>query len=178
MWLEVEVGPRLFVPPEDDSYSVDFVMEVMNRAYPGCTGMYLDRAGHMLAFMVEKVARGPASFKMLRSRPAKLWVNFPHGWDTPPGGELYASASQRLMKSWLDARGWRKRTGGENGCNCKNGLPLCTSLATSQLMPFLSSRRLHCQPLGWLVWPEVFQNGREMGPHLTFPHLVEPQVLH
>ena len=50
MWLEVEVGPRLFVPPEDDSYSVDFAMEVINRAYPGCTGMYLDRAGHMLAF--------------------------------------------------------------------------------------------------------------------------------
>ena len=50
MWLEVEVGPRLFVPPEDDSYSVDFMMEVINRAYPGCTGMYLDRAGHMLAF--------------------------------------------------------------------------------------------------------------------------------
>ena len=50
MWLEVEVGPRLFVPPEDNSYSVDFVMEVINRAYPGCTGMYLDRAGHMLAF--------------------------------------------------------------------------------------------------------------------------------
>ena len=50
MWLEVEVGPGLFVPPEDDSYSVDFAMEVINRAYPGCTGMYLDRAGHMLAF--------------------------------------------------------------------------------------------------------------------------------
>ena len=50
MWLEIEVGPRLFVPPEDDSYSVDFAMEVINKAYPGCTGMYLDRAGHMLAF--------------------------------------------------------------------------------------------------------------------------------
>ena len=50
MWLEVEVGPGLFVPPEDDSYSVDFAIEVINRAYPGCTGMYLDRAGHMLAF--------------------------------------------------------------------------------------------------------------------------------
>ena len=50
MWLEVEVGPGLFVPPEDDSYSVDFAIEVMNRAYPGCTAMYLDRAGHMLAF--------------------------------------------------------------------------------------------------------------------------------
>ena len=50
MWLEKEVGPGLFVPPEDDSYLVDFAMEVINRAYSGCTGMYLDRAGHMLAF--------------------------------------------------------------------------------------------------------------------------------
>ena len=54
MWLEVEVGPGLFVPPEDDSYSVDFAIEVINRAYPGCTGMYLDRAGHMLAFYSRK----------------------------------------------------------------------------------------------------------------------------
>ena len=50
MWLEIEVGPRLFVPLEDDSYSVNFAMEVINKASPGCTGMYLDRAGHMLAF--------------------------------------------------------------------------------------------------------------------------------
>ena len=50
MWLEIEVSPRLFVPLEDNSCSVDFAMEVINKAYPGCTGMYLDRAGHMLAF--------------------------------------------------------------------------------------------------------------------------------
>ena len=54
MWLEVEVGPGLFVPPEDESYSVDFAIEVINRAYPGCTGMYLDRAGHILAFYGRK----------------------------------------------------------------------------------------------------------------------------
>ena len=54
MWLEVEVGPRLFVPLEDNSYSVNFAIEVINRAYPGCTGMYLDRAGHMLAFYGRK----------------------------------------------------------------------------------------------------------------------------
>ena len=29
-------------------------MEVLNRAYPGCTGMYLDRTGHMLAFYGRK----------------------------------------------------------------------------------------------------------------------------
>ena len=50
MWLEVEAGPGLFVPPEDDSFSVDYAMEAINQAYPGCTGMYLDRDGHMLAF--------------------------------------------------------------------------------------------------------------------------------
>ena len=54
MWLEVEVGPGLFVPPEDNSYSVNFMMEVINRAYPGCTGKYLDRVSHMLAFYGQK----------------------------------------------------------------------------------------------------------------------------
>ena len=50
IWLGVEVGPGYFVPAEDDSCSTDFALEVLNHAYPGCTGVYLDRAGHMLAF--------------------------------------------------------------------------------------------------------------------------------
>ena len=54
MWLEIEVSPGLFVPREDNSYSVDFAMEVINKAYLGCTGMYLDRAGHMLVFYGRK----------------------------------------------------------------------------------------------------------------------------
>ena len=54
IWLEVEVGPGYFLPPEDDSYSMDFALEALNRAYPGCTGVYLDRGGHMLAFYGQK----------------------------------------------------------------------------------------------------------------------------
>ena len=50
IWLEVEVGPGYFLPPEDDSCSMDFALKVLNRTYPGCTGVYLDRGGHMLAF--------------------------------------------------------------------------------------------------------------------------------
>ena len=50
IWLEVEVGPGYFLPPEDDSYSTDFAPEVLNHVYPGCMGVYLDRGGHMLAF--------------------------------------------------------------------------------------------------------------------------------
>ena len=54
IWLEVEVGPGYFVPLEDDSCSTDFALEVLNHACPGCTGVYLDRAGHMLAFYGQK----------------------------------------------------------------------------------------------------------------------------
>ena len=50
IWLEVEVGPGYFLPPKDDSCFMDFTLEALNRAYPGCTGVYLDRGGHMLAF--------------------------------------------------------------------------------------------------------------------------------
>ena len=50
IWLEVEVGPGYFLPLEDDSCSTDFTLKALNHAYPGCTGVYLDRGGHMLAF--------------------------------------------------------------------------------------------------------------------------------
>ena len=54
IWLEVEVGPGYFIPPEDDSCSMDFTLMVLNHAYLGCTGVYLDRGGHMLAFYGRK----------------------------------------------------------------------------------------------------------------------------
>ena len=54
IWLEVEVGPGYFLPPEDDSYSTDFAPKVLNCAYPGCIGVYLDKEGHMLAFYGQK----------------------------------------------------------------------------------------------------------------------------
>ena len=54
IWLEVEVGSGYFLPPEDDSCSTDFALEVLNCAYLGCTGVCLDRGGHMLAFYGQK----------------------------------------------------------------------------------------------------------------------------
>ena len=54
IWLEVEVGPGYFLPPDDNSCSTDFALEVLDHAYPGCMGVYLDRAGHMLAFYGRK----------------------------------------------------------------------------------------------------------------------------
>ena len=50
MWVEIETSPGVYSTPKEDSYTVDFTINTINCAYPGCTGMYLDVAGHMLAF--------------------------------------------------------------------------------------------------------------------------------
>ena len=54
MWVEVETHAGMYIAPEEDSYSVNFTIDTLNRAYPGCTGMYLSEAGHMLAFYGKK----------------------------------------------------------------------------------------------------------------------------
>ena len=55
MWVEIDTGGGVHAAPEEDSYSVDFAIDCINRAYPGCTGMYLGVAGHMLAFYGKKM---------------------------------------------------------------------------------------------------------------------------
>ena len=59
MWVEIETGTGVHTAPEEDSYSVDFAINCINRAYPRCTGMYLGVAGHMLAFYGKKRTLGP-----------------------------------------------------------------------------------------------------------------------
>ena len=54
MWVEIETSAGVHSAPEEDSYSVDFAIDTINRTYPGCTGMYLGVAGHMLAFYGKK----------------------------------------------------------------------------------------------------------------------------
>ena len=54
MWVEIDTGMSGYAAPNEDSYSVDFAIDCINRAYPGCTGMYLGVAGHMLVFYGKK----------------------------------------------------------------------------------------------------------------------------
>ena len=54
LWVEIKTSAGVYSTPDEDSYSVDFAIDTINRAYPGCTGMYLDVAGHMLAFYGKK----------------------------------------------------------------------------------------------------------------------------
>ena len=54
MWVEIETSPGIHSTPEEDSYSVNFAIDCINHAYPGCTGMFLGMVGHMLAFYGKK----------------------------------------------------------------------------------------------------------------------------
>ena len=58
IWIKVEVSPGVYPYPEDDTYSPDFVMDTLNLAYPGCTGVYLANAGHLVAFYGKKTKPG------------------------------------------------------------------------------------------------------------------------
>ena len=54
MWVEIETSAGMYSTLKEDSYSIDFANDAINHAYPGCTGMYLDVASHMLAFYGKK----------------------------------------------------------------------------------------------------------------------------
>ena len=54
LWVEIETSVGVYSTSEEDSYSVNFAIDALNRTYPGCTSMYLGVAGHMLAFYGKK----------------------------------------------------------------------------------------------------------------------------
>ena len=52
----VESSPGVYLPPEDESYSADFVQDNLNLAYPGCTGVFLAEPGSLITFYGKKGA--------------------------------------------------------------------------------------------------------------------------
>ena len=90
MWVEIEMSTGVHSTPEEDSYSIDFAIVTINRAYPGCTGMYLGVAGHMLAFIERRQTLEQAFFSAKPSQPVKPSQTFPPGLDTLLGGECGA----------------------------------------------------------------------------------------
>ena len=52
--MEIEICAAVYTAPDEDSYSINFGIDALNHAYPGCTGVYLGEAGHMVAFYGRK----------------------------------------------------------------------------------------------------------------------------
>ena len=86
MWLEIKTSTGVHSAPEEDSYSVDFTIDTINHAYPGCTGMYLGVAGHMLAFYGKKtnpragllIGQAVATSKAITNIPT--WMGYFARW--------------------------------------------------------------------------------------------------
>ena len=86
MWVEIETSAGVHTAPEEDSYSVDFAIDTINHTYPGCTGMYLGVAGHMLAFYGKKtnpragllIGQAVAASKSIANIPT--WMGYFARW--------------------------------------------------------------------------------------------------
>ena len=84
--VEIEVSSDHFLPPKDDSISEDFARESLDQAYPGCTGVYLDRDGHMLAFYGKKGAHKAGLILEVAVEASRAihnlreWAGYPARW--------------------------------------------------------------------------------------------------
>ena len=125
IWVELEVSPGVYGAPEDDSYGVDFVMEILNQAYPGCTGLYLDVASHMVAFYGKK---GHSKAGLLHEQGiqasqaiAKIptWMGYPATWRVRCVSVTEASDIVTACKRL------ERRTGGELIGSFSTGSPQC-----------------------------------------------------
>ena len=173
MWLEVEVGPGLFVPPDDDSFSVDYAVEAINQAYPGCTGMYLGKDGHMLAFYGRKGSTRASLmqdvavevFRAVSQLPT--WMGFTARWKVRcvslAEANDFLAGCKRLEKE--DRR--------QEHLYFKDSSPQCISPPISQPRLFPFSHGRHCQHLGGLMHPEATKNPRVTGLQLIFLHYRE-----
>ena len=115
IWVELEVSPGVYGTPEDDSYGVDFVMESLNQAYPGCTGLYLDVASHMVAFYGKK---GHSKAGLLHEQGiqasqaiAKIptWMGYPATWrvrcvSVTEASDIVTACKRLERENWRRAR--------------------------------------------------------------------------
>ena len=54
VWIKVKTSPGNFTPPEEESYSADFILDTLNLTYPRCTGVFLAEPDHAIAFYGHK----------------------------------------------------------------------------------------------------------------------------
>ena len=60
LWVEIETSAGMHTTPEEDSYSVDFAIDSINRAYPRCTPGVLAWRATYWPFMGKRLTLGQA----------------------------------------------------------------------------------------------------------------------
>ena len=113
--MELEVSPGVYGAPEDDSYGVDFAAETLNQAYHRCTGLYLDVAGHMVAFYGRKGhskagllhEQGIQASQAIAAIPT--WMGCPATWrvkcvSVAEANEIVTACKRLERENWRRAR--------------------------------------------------------------------------
>ena len=170
-WLEVEVGSGYFLPPEDDFCSMDFTLEVLNRTYPGCTGVYLDRAGHMLAFYGRKGGSKVGLIQEVAIEAGRAVTEIPT-WMGLTARWKVRCVSLAEANDILAGCKRLEQEKGRSVCTSRKDLPPCTNPLASQLLLLLSSHGPLYQCLGWLRWPVIHMNERGVGQRPASLHPV------
>ena len=114
MWVEIKTSAGVYSTPEEDSYSIDFAIDALNCAYPGCTGTYLDVAGHMLAFYGKKTNpragllhdQGVIASKAIANIPT--WMGYLTRWrvrcvSISEASEILAGCKRLEKENWRRA---------------------------------------------------------------------------
>ena len=82
VWIKAETSRGNFTPPEEESYSADFVLDTLNLTYLGCTRVFLAEPGHAIAFYGQKgsvrvglmVEQSREACKLISSIP--IWMGY------------------------------------------------------------------------------------------------------
>ena len=114
MWVEIETSLGMYSTPKEDSYSIDFAIDAINHTYPSCTGMYLDVAGHMLAFYGKKTNpragllhdQGVVTSKAIANIPT--WMGYFAKWkvrcvSVSETSEILAGCKRLEKENWRQA---------------------------------------------------------------------------
>ena len=90
LWVEIEIWARMYAAPDEDSYSVNFTIDTLNQAYPGCTGVYLGRLATWWPFM------GKKPILELVSSTMKLWRLVRPSWGSPLGWDILLDGERNV----------------------------------------------------------------------------------
>ena len=134
LWLEVEVGPGYFLSPEDDSFSMDFALKALNRAYPGCTGVYLDRRGHMLAFYGRKGSPKASLIQEVAIEAGHAVAEIPTWMGLTAKWRVKCVSLAEAKDILAGCKRLKQETQRRERYNIRNDSPPCTSPLGSQLL--------------------------------------------
>ena len=79
VWIKAETSTGNFMPPEEESYSADFVLDTLNLTYPGCTRVWWNLVMPLHSMAERDLSEWVLWWNRVQ-RLVNLYPPFPFGW--------------------------------------------------------------------------------------------------